>query len=114
MNKYLYLQADANDGDYVTSLTQISDKELELIKPVIDAIKNFTPYSVRLNGVNYTHDHNYPVGECIREDLGEQSFYELYGYLDGFEEFDKLIPYAEYGIHTIDQILIVNILEKLL
>jgi len=41
--KYIIITADINDGDYVTSINQISDETLETIMPVIEVKKfNFT------------------------------------------------------------------------
>ncbi|RJQ25033.1 hypothetical protein C4577_06520 [Candidatus Parcubacteria bacterium] len=100
--------ADTNDADYVTEISNISDKDLTKIKPLIAAIKAFKPYKTKSDsGLNWTHDNNYPCGEhCPREDLGEKYPQEIYKGLDEevFEIFEDLIPRGEYGIHTIKSI----------
>lgn len=105
MAKLIIVKADTNDADYVEATTVITDEELELILPVIEAIKNFEPYKKK----GWHHDNNYPVGDVHRDDLGEKSAYQLYGHLEGFQLFDEdFVPSGEYGIHTIVSI---NILE---
>jgi hypothetical protein len=46
--------------------------------------------------------------------LGEKSPSELYGNIPGFNLFDELRPYGEYGIHTIVSVEIIYEGEKLL
>lgn len=72
--------ADTNDADYVTEITEISDKTLEKIKPLIEAIKNFEPYNGKSeSGLDWAHSHNYPCGEYApREDLGELTPQEIF------------------------------------
>lgn len=115
MNKYILIEADTNDGDYISKLTEIYDEELELIKPVIQAIKEFKPYiGNKPDYWNSLFRHNYPTSDCCRKNLGEKTTFEMYGHLEGFDLFGELIPYEEYGIHTIKSIKIIQILEKLL
>jgi len=114
MEKYLYIEADTNDADYITTFDQINDKDLELIKPVIEAIKNFKPYEVisKEYGNMWTHSNNFPIGDCCRKKLGEKSAEELYGHLEGFQVFlDDYVPYNEYGIHTIATVQIVEVIN---
>lgn len=104
MKKYLIIEADTNDGDYITSRIIINDEQLEQIKPVIDAIKNFEPYETNVNGLNIKHSSNYPRGDgqfIPRKDLGEKSAQQIYGHLDGFKLFDTFTPHNIYGIHSI-------------
>ena len=109
MKKFILIKADTNDADYITSKNEITDDQIELIKPVIQAIKDFKPYSTKtIRWSDWTHDNNYPNGECCRKDLGEKSAEELYGHLKGFELFNDLIPGDEYGINTIEEIVIIH------
>ena len=39
MKKYIIIQADTNDADYITAKTEISDDQIESIKPVIAALE---------------------------------------------------------------------------
>jgi hypothetical protein len=97
----LLVEVDSNDGDYETNEFAIKEKELERVRPVIEAIAKFKPYKVKNRGIEWPHSRNYPYGDCHRDDLGEKSAEELYGHIKGFEEFNEMVPQGEYGIHTI-------------
>lgn len=103
--------ADTNDADYVTSLSKISDKDLNKIRPVIAAIKAFKPYQSLVDGKPWTHTNNFPSGEYYpQENLGEKSVEELYGAVAGGGDalylFQEYVPFGEHGIHTITSIAI--------
>lgn len=123
MTKYLIIVADTNDGDYITKISEITDKNLESIKPVIKAINKFKPYEGKSDSMTHTHHHNFSIGEIYRNDLGEKSPKELYVntgkcYEHALEMFtDDYIPYGENGIHSIVTIDIIegvktNLLDK--
>lgn len=109
---YIEITGDTNDADYVSQINQISPEDLELIKPVIEAIKNFEPYQVDVPDPSYpmkwTHCHNFSHGEYIRDDLGEKSAYQYYTEKgiteEQFETFQEFVPRGEHGIHTIESI----------
>lgn len=110
MEKYLYVIADSNDGDYVYSLNKISDETLNTLQPLFEAIKNFESYKVGL----FTHESNFPVNECHREDLGQLSAIEYYVNKGISEEIielfiDDYLPYHEYGTHTVNSIQVLEI-----
>ena len=122
MKYYINIKADTNDADYISELNEISKEDLDAIRPLIKAIAEFKPYeSDSKSGRPWTHRHNFPAGDCLREDLGEKSPEELYVHsglatqeqLDLFYEF---VPSDEYGIHTIEsiEVLEVNKVENLL
>ena len=115
MKKQILIEVDTNDADYMSSANTITDKEIEEIKPVIEAIKNFKPYiGTKPNYWKHRHHSNYPTGESCREDLGEKTAEELYGHIPGFETFDELLPCPDFGFHSISSIEIIQILERLL
>lgn len=97
MKKFIYITADMNDGDYISELTEISEERFELIAPVIDAIVH-CPYKT-----------NYPTGYFRAGTLYNQTAEKLYGHLQGFEFFDELRPVSEYGIHTINEIKVLEV-----
>lgn len=103
MKKYLVIKADTNDADYITQETLITDdSQIDKYRKVFEAIKNFKPYKILKGGLPFEHDHNFPVDEMCRKDLGAKSAKEMYGHLvDDWEKFMELIPVGEYGIHTI-------------
>lgn len=121
MKYEITITADTNDADYITAVNPISEKELELIKPLISAIKKFKPYKVKYNRswgkheeATSTHHHNYPIGDCLRGDMGEKSPEELYKFdSEVFELFEEYLPYSEYGIHTIASVTICPLQEKI-
>jgi len=111
MKQFIEIKADTHDGDYVTNRVEVSDETLKLIYPVIEAIKNFKPYTT--NEVDLilqprTHTHNFPFGETYpREDIGEKHAEVLYitsGLCteEEFETFAELCPSGD--IHTITDI----------
>ena len=114
MKKYIEIKADTNDGDYITKRSEITDAEIELLKPLIEKIKNFKPYiGTKPDRWKYLHNHNFCSGDRLREDLGEKSPEELYGEDEALKLFNELIPCGEYGIHTIESIKILEIFNEI-
>ena len=106
MKKFIIITADTNDADYVTEVNEITDEEIELIKPVIEAIKN-APKDKDGWG------HNYETEECT----DKADAIKLYGHIEGFETFDKFVPTGDPncpGIHSIISVNIVQHVETLL
>jgi hypothetical protein len=120
MKKYVRIVVDTNDADYVETLNEITDNDLAAITPVIEAIKTFEKYTTSSNsGLKHTHYHNFPTNEALREDLGEKSPEQLYVKTGKctkkeFEKFCDLLPYSEYGFHTIEKIEILVVSEIIL
>ena len=94
MKKYIIITADTNDADYVTKKSEITDEQMELIKPMIEAIKNCE------------EEHNYETQDCISETEGAD---EIYKNVPGFDLFDRFVPSNEYGIHTIESVEILEV-----
>ena len=94
--KYIYIQGDTNDADYVGELSKVTDKQLKLIEPVMKAIGACKK------------DHNYPKGDMVDDTSAE----DMYGDIPGFDEFDNLVPYGEHGIHTIERIEVLEVSNK--
>ena len=79
---------------------------------VAKAIKNFKPYTT---SNKWTHNNNFPIGDCHRRDLEQESAKDYYvgrGLVSevDFTMFEDNIPYGEYGIHTITSIRILLLL----
>ena len=101
--KTFYVEVDTNDADYVGEIVEVEDTSAEKFKPLIEKIKNFQPY----NTDRWRHNHNFPYGECLREDLGEKSPCQLYDIdEETCEEFIETFNLygGEYGFHTIEKI----------
>lgn len=101
MKKYIEIVADTNDADYITSRVLVTDSVLEKIKPVIKAIKNFKPSD------KYDR-HNFPMSEFASGNVDD-----IYGNIDGFDIFQEMVPYGEYGVHTIVSIKLLIITEEI-
>lgn len=112
MKHFIYIKVDTNDGDYVGSLKQITEEDLKKIMPLIEAIRNFEPYTTKITGKHIfedRHENNYPVGDCLRRDLGEKSPEELYDFPKEIHDlFMGYCPSCEYGFHTIKEVKIFN------
>ncbi len=90
----LYVVADSNDGDYLTKDTAgLTLEQIQKFLPLIDAIKEAGSYNW------YTCD-KYEKVKGNDPDPAElyPQFKEL------VEEFDELVPWGEYGVHTIIEI----------
>ncbi len=91
----LVIEADTNDGDYVTSTNEITAEQVEELKPILAAVKA-------------NKGHNWATG-----DIGDSSK-EYEGILteDQIEWFNDLVPHGEYGIHTIESVVYYPLPEK--
>lgn len=85
----LFIKADTNDADYVTSCNTIDESDLPKVKLMVDAIKKVD---------RKKSWHNWP-----NSDYDDDSIYVLYKDVDKklLEWFSDLCPYGENGIHTI-------------
>jgi len=115
MKKYIIVTADENDGDYITNKSEITDTELELIKPVI---KQLQLRKAKLNedrNKNWNeYRHNWETGELINEKSPEKLYVET-GLLtqEQVNIFDKYVPDNEFGIHTIDSVEILEVVNEI-
>jgi hypothetical protein len=117
--KYLLVIADTNDADYIQTFKEVTDEDLEVMKPLFEAIKNFKPYTTRKDAYGYaasmTHRHNFPTNDCCRKDLGEKTIEQIYKDIDEDSLLcftDEYCPHAEHGIHTIESIEIVEVTNR--
>lgn len=106
--KTFYVEVDTNDADYIGKIVEVEDELAEKFKPLIKKISQFKPYkSIGSYGLTWNHTHNFPCGECLREDLGEKHPCELYNidketYAEFIETFS--LYGEEWGFHTITRI----------
>ncbi len=102
MSKFIIIEADINDGDYVTKRTPISDEDIKSIKKIFKKLPKQKDCLGNLE---------------IRYETFEDS--DPCEYLTS-EEIDKLgnfLPNGDYnytGIHTIVSVEIVEQIEKIL
>ena len=115
MGKYILIRADANDADYITEKSPITDEQIELIKPVIEQLKirrDKLNEDLHKNWNKWRHNwstsefgrHDNPTKMYVESDLLTKEQVDLFG---------EFVPYGEYGVHTIDSIEIINEGEKL-
>lgn len=110
----LRITVDENDADYRTTISPINDNMLATVREIAAAVKEFEPYTVHMDGTDWNHRANFPMGEAHRPDLGEKSAAEMYGHIEGFEDFLDLLPYCEWGFHSIESIEVVHESDVLL
>ena len=113
----LTVTVDTNDADYLVKVSQITQDELNKILPLINAIKKFKPYTTKTTGnykLDWSHTHNYHIGEHVRDDLGEKSVAELYPQFSEaiHELFQEFCPYGENGFHTVESITVSPFIKK--
>jgi len=99
MKKFIVIECSGGDDDYYTAIHPITDKKIELIRPLIEEI--------------YANDGVYETNDLIDEWDAE----ELYSHIKGFEFFNELVPIGDsnyYGIRRIDSVKIITELEKLI
>jgi len=89
MSKYIYIQADTNDGDYISELNEIDEEDLVSILPIIQQVAN-----------NF--------GDFGMGEFGDSAD-KLYGEIDNYDLFRQFVPRGEYGIHTIVEIRILEV-----
>lgn len=116
--KTLLVTVDTNDADYISEIVEIDEDTLEHFKPLIEKIRNFKPYiGFSTSGSKFTHNSNFPYGDCLREDLGEKHPMELYNLTEEecayFIETFSLYG-GEWGFHTIESIQEITLGEKIL
>jgi hypothetical protein len=110
MKKYILIEADYNDGDYVQSKHEITDEEIELIKPVAEAIEEFDKITNRFSG-----GYNWATKDIAEKGKAPHDLYVLTGKIteEQYDLFSDFTPSSEYGIHTIESIEILVVQEEI-
>lgn len=96
-NKFIVIEADTNDGDYITKISKISDEDIILLKPVIDQLK--------LKKLREPLSPNWVTSEYSRYE-NPHDMYVKTGLLtkEQVDIFGGYIPRGEAGVHTIESI----------
>lgn len=110
MKKYIVIEADINDGDYVTQKTEITDEQIIKLKEILAKMPRQKNYKgEELPEIRY---ETREIGNDDKEDSDYQYItYEEKQFLS------KFLPSGDYnysGIHTIENIQIVQKVETLL
>jgi len=116
--KFAIISVDTNDCDIESHTIEISEVQAMVLNNVAKAIKEFKPYEAQAHGMTIKHEHNFPTGECLRTDMGELPPEEYYVETDkitpeDFLEFLELVPYCEYGFHTVTGIRILAVVGEI-
>ena len=96
----LWIKADTNDANYITSENSVSDGDLEVIRKVCKVITENSGF----------HGIKWETGEIGNP---HETWGKLLADLE-IEIFNDYIPYGEYGIHTIEAVELrkIEVLEK--
>jgi len=99
--KYIIITADTNDGDYVKERTLVTDAKLKKLEPIIKAIKE------------YEGHHNWETQD-MEDDATPDILYVRTKKLTKkqVEFFEEFIPNSEYGIHTIVDIELIEVVSE--
>lgn len=101
MKRVLIIKADTNDGDYITSEHEIKGwllDKLDSLTKIASAIKDCSNH------------YNWPYGQC---EGNPRAIYAGILTDDEIDFFNDLVPYGEWGIHTIESIRILTISEEI-
>lgn len=114
MKQYILIKADTNDADYINSkhdISDISSEDIENIKSVVNAIKEYT----NDKSIKY-QKWNWWMMESSKKDRPSPT--ELY--VDSgkctqkaLDYFDDLCPSDEFGIHSIKSVEILIVQEEI-
>lgn len=101
MKLEVFVEADYNDGDYVSQTSTIEEADLPRLRNIVAVIKKNKGYwnnqqDLGMDGPPISKKY---AGKLSPEDI---------------EWFDALTPMAEYGIHTIETVQIITVVETLL
>ena len=116
--KFVIISVDINDGDIESHTIEVSNEQAMVLGRVAKALKEFEPYCIDKNGYARTFRHNFPTGECLRTDLGELPPEEIYLETDkispeDFLMFMDMLPYTEFGFHTVTEIRILAVIGEI-
>lgn len=103
MKTQVFVEADYNDGDYVSQTTSIKESDLPRLRNIATIIKKNNGYwntqhelGLGMDGPTISRKYD---GILSPEDI---------------EWFDGFTPFGEYGIHTIKTVQIISVVETLL
>lgn len=95
----LYVEADYNDGDYISEVNTITLEELERFKPLIAAIAEYG----KPNENGHRRRNWNTMWHCReKDDFYSNAYAEFKELAEEFEEC--YCPHTEHGVHTITRI----------
>lgn len=101
-NLKILIEGDINDADYISEINDITEEQLNSIKPIIEAVKNCTNRHNWVNDYdNHTIDELYPQFFIDGDESPEM------------ETFYEFLPHGEHGIHSIDKIVVFEVVNEI-
>jgi len=101
MKYKILVKADTNDGDYITKVTDWTEKNYT------------TTYAKLIRICKAIKDckigHNWQRGDCANDNQIPEIIYKDILSEEDIDFMDDLSPYGEYGIHTIESVKILTI-----
>lgn len=108
MKKYIIIQADTNDADYISNKSEITDEELEIIMPVIKAIRAYEDdETIKKQKWNWDVEGN--------KDLTPDERYLKSGLVteEAFDYFNEFCPHSgDTPVHSIDSIELLEVINE--
>ncbi len=98
----LIIKADTNDADYIHNIITIESAEKK--KQIQELLKRIVPV------LDAEGDHNWENGD--QGDSAEEYVKEGKMTEADADYFGELVPYAEYGIHSIEDIILYDVINK--
>ena len=100
MKKYVIVIGDTNDGDYIIEKNPITDKQISQLKTIISKLTGgYNNWDTRWEYA----DNNQLATQVYKDVLSKEDF----------QLMQQIIPYGEYGIHTIESIEILVVTEEI-
>lgn len=100
MKTVVIVKADTNDADYISAETEVrNSSQIELVRKFASLLK----------ASNAPHGQNFPYSDYV-----DLTLEDLYGDKVSQQElrvFRNMVPYGEHGVHTIQSIRIVQIVQ---
>ncbi len=90
--------ADTNDGDYIYSVDNIPDDDFKRFKKIANIVKS------------HGNDNNWENSEY--GDIPPSEMYKGTLTEDDIEFFEEFLPYGEFGIHTIESIRVLQVIQE--
>lgn len=104
MKEYLVIvKGDTNDADFIYKSTELSEEEYSKIKDTLFKVSKLVN---EVKGHNWGNEYSDDSPESLYVETGLCTEEEL-------EVFQDLCPYGEYGVHTIYDVVVYSISERL-
>jgi hypothetical protein len=97
MKKVIIVEADTNDGDYISEISDLEPGDVEKVQKIVNVISE------------KGQDYNWPSSEYIDE-TAEELYKDLLTE-EEIEFMDSFVPHGEHGVHSINSIRILEVVS---